>query len=209
MTAPHPPAPFDPLIEELPTGFPLYRVFRVRPGRTATTFNPGLGRPTRFAFFGHPVVPALYAGSTPEAAVAETLLHDAPLSGGVVLGSVAEQHVAALIRPTRTLRVAQLHGFGLRRLGVTAAQVTETPPTDYPSTVAWAEAAHAVGCDGVSWMGRQHNSSRAFVLFGDRVQPSELAVDASWAQAFASASGREWLAEICAASAVALTPPSA
>ena len=63
---------------------------------------------------------------------------------------------------TRRLRVAVLHGTGLRRLKVTAADLTSSPASSYGSTVRWAEAAHAVGLDGLVWMSRQCNDAKAY-----------------------------------------------
>jgi hypothetical protein len=70
-----PPDPFKPAIETLPKGHRLYRVFTNT--RPPTEFNPGVGAATRFGFFGKPVVPIMYAADTEEAAIAETLLHEA------------------------------------------------------------------------------------------------------------------------------------
>ncbi len=72
-----PPTPFKPEIETLSAGHLLYRVFTN--SRPPTEFNPGIGAPTRFGFFGKPVVPLMYAADTEEAAIAETLLHDADI----------------------------------------------------------------------------------------------------------------------------------
>lgn len=77
-----PPDPFDPATATLPVGHLLYRVLSAT--RTATDFNPGIGARTRFGFFGDPVVPILYAAETEDAAIAETLLHDIPVEGGVL-----------------------------------------------------------------------------------------------------------------------------
>lgn len=74
-----PRTPLDPAIEKLPAGHLAYRVFTAT--RKATEFNPGIAAPTRFGFFGKPVVPIMYAADTEEAAVAETLLHDIPVEG--------------------------------------------------------------------------------------------------------------------------------
>src|SRR6516162_3016173 len=63
-----PPKPFKPAIGTLPSEHRLYRVFTNT--RAPTVFNPGPGKPTRFGFFGDPVVPILYAADTEEAAVA-------------------------------------------------------------------------------------------------------------------------------------------
>lgn len=85
MVTPLPPQPFAPRTESLEFGSLLHRVhhhhFR------GAQFNPGRGSPTRFAFVRGQTgrkVGALYAAATQDAAVAETLLHDLPLSGGIL-----------------------------------------------------------------------------------------------------------------------------
>ena len=108
----------------------MYRVFTNT--RAATAFNPGIGRPTRFGFFGRPVVPIMYAADTEDAAIAETLLHDIPVEGGNLLWDNYSDKALALLEVTRDLRLAVL----------------------YSTTVKWAEAAHGCGVDGMVWMSR-------------------------------------------------------
>ena len=77
---------------------------------------------------------------------------------------------------SRGLRLAQLFGFGLRRLGVTRLNLIEAPKRQYPRTAAWARALHASGerIDGLIWVSRQNDGKRSVVLFGDRVAASSL-----------------------------------
>lgn len=88
---PEPPDPFRPRTATLGTGTQLYRCYTAEEGRTATTFNPGFGSPTRFGFFGNPLVPVLYAAASEQAAVAETLLHDVPVIGGRLFAAGVDQ----------------------------------------------------------------------------------------------------------------------
>lgn len=163
---PDPPVPFDPEIITLPAGETLYRVHsRKRPG---AQFNPGIGAPTRFAFFGDPAVPALYAAQTKQSALAESLLHDVPMLGGQLTPRIYRDKRMSVLNSVRELRLASLMGLGLRRLGVTAEQVTTTAAAHYSRTVLWAKAAHEAGFDGMSYMSLQCNSDRAYVFFGDR-----------------------------------------
>lgn len=183
------PAPPDfgavtPLMEVWPRGQSLVRVFnpKYHPG----AFNPGSGAPIargRFHFFADAagaVVPALYAAESEDAAIVETIFHDVPVRGAI--RSVHESRLAAAsmvhLQPQRDLSLVQLHGFGLQRLGVRPGDLTDTEATEYPQTVLWARELHAAlpAADGVVWMSRQFNSARAVVLFGDRVQPADLAV---------------------------------
>ena len=167
-----PPSPFKPAAETLAKGHGLFRVFTNV--RSPTAFNPGGGGPTRFAFFGNPVVPILYAADTEEAAIAESLLHDIPEDGGVLPYDKYSDKVLALLTVTRDLRLAV-----------------------YPTTVKWAEAAHGIGLDGLVWMSRLCNTAKAYVFFGDRCDDA-FTQDASHARIFGSPADQIWLIDFCA-----------
>ncbi|OBI33755.1 hypothetical protein A5709_21235 [Mycobacterium sp. E1386] len=190
-----PPDPFDPATTTLPAGHPLYRVLSAT--RTATDFNPGIGARTRFGFFGDPVVPIMYAADTEDAAIAETLLHDIPVEGGLLPYDQYADKVLVRLEVTRPVRLGVLHGTGLRRLKVTAAELTASPASSYDTTVRWAEAAHRAGLDGLVWMSRQCNDTKAYVFFGDRC-PNTFAQDPSHARIFASPADQIWLIDRCA-----------
>jgi hypothetical protein len=190
-----PPNPFDPVTDILPTGDLLYRV--VTATRTATEFNPGWGTPTRFGFFGDPVVPVMYAADTEGAAVAETLLHNVPISGGVLPYDRYSRKALVRLAVTRDLRLVVLHGLGLRRLQVVAEDVTSSPASSYPTTVRWAEAAHRIGADGLVWMSRMCNDAKAYVFFDDRCGDA-FTQDPSHARIFASPADQMWLIDLCA-----------
>lgn len=163
---PDPPQPFDPETVQLAAGETLFRVHTKN--RAGHLFNPGVGAPTRFAFFGDPAVPVLYAAATERAGIAESLLRDVPLTGGQLTHSAYRDKRMSQLTTTRDLRLASLLGLGLRRLGVSADQVTTTAAAYYDRTVLWAQAAHEAGFDGLVYMSRQCNSDRAYVFFGDR-----------------------------------------
>ncbi|SPM32956.1 hypothetical protein MRAB57_759, partial [Mycobacterium rhizamassiliense] len=190
-----PPNPFDPATATLPAGHLLYRVLSA--ARTATDFNPGHGGRTRFGFFGKPVVPVMYAAESEDAAIAETLLHDIPATGGVLPYDQYATKVLIRLEVTRQLRVGVLHGTGLRRLKATAAELTAGPASGYASTVGWAAAAHDAGLDGLVWMSRQCNDTKAYVFFGDRCADA-FTQDPSHARIFASPADQLWLIDRCA-----------
>jgi RES domain len=190
-----PPSPFEPAITTVPAGHLLYRVLSST--RTATDFNPGVGARTRFAFFGNPVVPVMYAADTEDAAVAETLLHDIPADGGVLPYDQYAGNALVRLEVSRALRLAVLHGMGLRQLTVTAEDVTASPASTYGATVAWAEAAHAVNLDGLVWMSRMCNDTKAYVLFGDRCADA-FTQDPTHARIFAGPADQMWLVDLCA-----------
>ncbi|MFC5009066.1 RES domain-containing protein [Nocardioides plantarum] len=206
-TVADPPDPFDAEPVVLDEGTLLYRTHGE--GRRVTEFNPGIGAPTRFAFFGDPPVPVLYAAETEEAAVAETLLHDVPLGGGILSFDDYRKRIMGRFAVRRTLRLARLHGLGLRRLEVDNTDVIDVHgPGVYERTVAWAEAAHDAGFDGVEWMSTRCNSDRAQVFFGDRVDADDLAQDVTFARVFGIESGFNWLVDICAPLRVDVMPPT-
>ena len=190
-----PPDPFDPATATLPEGHLLYRVLSAT--RTATDFNPGFGSPTRFGFFGRPKVPILYAADTEDAAIAETLLHDIPAPGGLLPYDQYATKVLVRLKVTRSVRLGVLHGTGLRRLKVTAAELTASAASSYDSTVRWAAAAHRTGLDGLVWMSRQCNDTKAYVFFGDRCTDA-FEQDPSHARIFTSPADQIWLIDRCA-----------
>jgi hypothetical protein len=200
-----PPNPFAPLVVDWDV--PLYRVHSNR--RQPGEFNPGIGSATRWAFFGEPVVPVLYAAETQEAAVAESILHDVPLVGGRVSPESYLDRVMSRLTPTRPLRLAQFAAGGLRRLGVRARDLTDTDADTYVDTVRWAQAVwQHTDCDGITWMSRHWNTSPAIVLLGDRVRARDLSTDPDFARAFLNIPDIEWLAAICERAGVLLIPPT-
>lgn len=191
-----PPKPFEPQEYVLPAGSHLFRVFSN--SRTVDKFNPGGGDPTRFAFFGDPKVPVLYAADTEEAAVCESILHDVPPGPGQILSDSFQDKVCAPLTPTRDLRLASLMGDGLRVLGTEAKHVTGTMSTQYHRTVRWAEAAHAAGFDGLVWVSNKRNTDRTYVFFGDSVLPGDLKALKGPGRIFAAGTGFDWLVDYLA-----------
>lgn len=204
---PAPPRPFSPAFETWPRGRTLFRVHssRRRPGE----FNPGVGEPTRFAFFGEPVVPVLYAGGSAEAAVAESLLHDVGMSDGLITHETYRGRLLSAVTPARDLRLVQLHSGGLLKLRVEPAQLTATSAAHYPDTVAWAAAAHACDprADGLVWMSWRWNSQPAVILFGDRVDEGDLEAPDHVVHRFDTQGSFAWLARLCHELDVDVQPP--
>lgn len=193
-----PPKPFEPQEWILGANTALFRVVENRPGRSVTTFNPGIGEQTRFAFFGSPAVPVLYAAQSEEAAVCESILHDVPPGPGTVLYDNFKGRVCAQLAPTRDLRLAAFMGDGLRALGTEAKYVTATMASQYPRTVLWSQAAHEAGYDGVVWMSHRRETDRAYVLFGDRLAPTDVVQVPGLAHTYAAGPGFDWLADYLA-----------
>jgi hypothetical protein len=161
-------------------GKPILRCHDVRFG--ASEFNPGVGRgrfhPLR-DLHGRPV-PTLYAADSADGAFSETVFHEMPRRGPekVIRRLSLLAAVLSTLAATRDLMLAQLHGYGLSRIGVSRSELIEAGSDHYGETAAWARALHACdrGIDGLVWVSRQHDDSYAMVLFGDRVDRRDLRV---------------------------------
>lgn len=143
----------------------------------ATEYNPGFGRGRFHPFDG---VPTLYGSSTLDGALSETVFHDLPVrgEGRSVLRSSLKTMLGSVLAPLRDLTLVRLHGFGLHRLGISRAELIASGADRYSQTVRWARALHASSdrIDGLVWVSRQHDTSLALVLFGDRVRRADLEV---------------------------------
>lgn len=174
-------------------------LFRIHSNRfPPAKFNPGDGPAkvhSRFAFFGNPPVPVLYAAATSMGAISETLLRDVPLHGGRLVSQMLENKILSLITNTVPLRLLALHGHGFRRIGTSAEDVTRTVPWQYSKSVPWAVAAFEAGFDGITWMSRHHDTSQAYVFFE---RPEHMGVfqqhpDPAGVRIFAVPQDMDWL----------------
>ncbi len=168
----------DPLVEIWTADEPIVRCHDGRFG--ATEFNPGFGagRFHPFASVEGRRVPTIYGASDLHGALSETLFHGVPVRGSLrsIRRSGLRPLLISVIAARRPLKLAQLHGFGLGRLGLRRTDLIETEAVEYPATVRWAAAIHACPerFDGLVWISRQHDTSRAVVLFGDRIDRQDL-----------------------------------
>lgn len=182
-----------------------------------TQFNAGHGAGGRFHFFSDVdgrKVPVLYAADSAEGAVAETMLRDVPLRGfrfvaGHVVAHWSTTDVAVDCREA-PLKLAQLHDPGLLRLGLRPANLTDTGPSHYPRTRLWAAAVHAQleWAQGLVWVSARYNTSRAYVLFGDRVDPERL-VQTGAPRPLDRGEGFEWLRATAADAGIMISRPAA
>ena len=126
-------------------------------------------------------VPTLYAGSTLDVALMETVWHDAPTpSHGfhLVLRQASEPRRVGTFKPSAALRLVDLSAVGLRRLGLARADVIDSDPVDYPITrqlAAWLYR-NVLDAQGISWVSRQNDEGRAVLLFEPRLGSVKLAV---------------------------------
>jgi len=177
---PPPPNPFPKHINStlLPAGTQFHRIYS--PAYAGNAFNPSHEKLNRFSPIFHrgEVVPVLYAASTPEAAIYETLFHDAHISGAkrkaLPFKALYRNYGSWVIQ--RVLKLATLHAPDLARLELTMDRLTATNSMYYPQTARWAEAIHNNHADieGLEWTSYRASPERAYVLFGDRVAASDL-----------------------------------
>lgn len=122
----------------------------------------------------------LYGSEDLAGAVSETVFHDLPAGGRerfLRVEALAPMMVSTL-SPRRALRLASLHGHGLRRLGATRAQLIDSDADQYPALAAWGQALHDCPAepDGLVWRSRHYDDAYALLLFGDRVRRRDLEV---------------------------------
>lgn len=123
------------------------------------------------------MVPVLYGAEMEDAAIAETVLQQSPEPGK--RGAVYADKVAGMgivsIAAKHDLLLIELCGHGLQKLRLLPEEITSTISNEYPRTVAWAKALHAAapGAHGLLWMSHQFNTSKALMLFGDRVSDED------------------------------------
>jgi hypothetical protein len=178
-SVPRPPAPFDPLSEEVAAGTELFRCHSDQFDPREFNATPASAR-FRPLVMGGAIVPTMYVAHDLSGALFETVFRDVPVEtptrrvSAALLGRV----VRSALAPTRILNLAVLHGVGLGRLGVRREKLTATDSSAYPDTVPWAEAVYLDRrrFDGLSWRSRQNEDALVAMLFGDRVARRDLDV---------------------------------
>ena len=182
-TTPEPSDHLDLSFTKLAEGTVLHRVHES--GYLAGQFNPGVRGNARFSPIQDDqgeAIPTLYAGTTLACALMETVFHDVPHTAGFKTFDKAKLsgQVHSTVRVEADIRLVDLSSVPLRKLGVTSKQLIDTEKNQYSATRKWAMAIHSQCPDaqGLSWISRQDDSARAVVLFGDRIQESQLKADA-------------------------------
>jgi hypothetical protein len=146
--------------------------------RTPAAFHPShrvvAKRPCRCSTGAGDVDGALIDGAR-----SGTVCHDVPVRGRKHLAHAQRVHrLVVALMARRDLLLVDLTSDGLRRLGLTRGELLESGARSYPQTAAWARALHdhCARVDGLLWISRQRATSRALILFGDRVKVGELAL---------------------------------
>jgi hypothetical protein len=124
------------------------------------------------------VIPTLYAATTPQGAMMETIFHDVPYKPGFKRVSVDSLigKLSSTVDFLSDFQLIDLGKIGLRRLGVHPHSLIDTTKAYYPGTRKWAESLYSAypQAQGLIWPSRQDDRARAVVLFGTRVEASVL-----------------------------------
>lgn len=158
----------------LKKGTVLHRVHLTRFAGNA--FNPCAGGRTRFAPIADAngqCVPSLYAGSTLNSAIYETIFHDVPAKAAFKTVRRREVHSRSHTELTLQahLDMFSLRAVDLRKWRIKRQQLIGSSAKLYGQTARWAEAIHHAfpRADGLVWTSNQCNPDSAFLFFGDRV----------------------------------------
>ena len=128
------------------------------------------------------VIPTLYAGTTLECALMETVFHDVPYQPGLKTVSKAK-YVAGVICSTLSLTddlcLVDLGSVALHKLGVAPSALTQTSAAHYPASREWAVLLHEQNpaAQGLIWTSRRDDHAEAMLLFGDRIGAVVLQVE--------------------------------
>jgi hypothetical protein len=127
------------------------------------------------------LIPTLYAGTTLDCALMETIFHDLPFKAGFKPFSKLKMDgmVHSILNPTADLRLIDLSTVALHKLGVKRTQLIDTTKVHYPATRHWAQALYTQfpNAQGLRWTSRQDDRAHAVMLFGTRVSPSDIGWD--------------------------------
>lgn len=168
--------------------------FRVHPFDAATgkyapaAFNgSGLGNP-RFSPLFDPVtgkpIPTIYAAKSERGAIAEIVLHDVPNPSAGYQHDLerdyrANLHLSRIRAPAA--RLVNMTTMGLQAAGLAPAHLFEGDKDDYARTSEWAQWIwqDMPQAQGLRWMSKRDNQSEVIMLFGDRVDASDVVDDGS------------------------------
>jgi hypothetical protein len=182
---PVPPAAFFPTIKVVDAGV-WYRVHEVdsKGNYAGNAFNDsGKGRARFSPLFrtDGSVIPTIYAAAHERTAIAEILLHEAPIPstnwtfdwGKDRDPRISTKHLSVIKLPA--LKLAALTTFGLLAAGLLIEDLLGGNAPEYPRTQAWALWLYENMPDiqGLYWMSRRDNEYGCVMLFGDRVSGVE------------------------------------
>ena len=157
----------------------MYRVHETK--YAVDSFNPSQQGNARFSPIrdsAGEVIPTLYAATTPQGALMETVFHDVPYKPGFKRVSVERlrDKLSSTLVFLTDFQLIDLGKIGLRRLGVHPHDLIDTTKAHYPETRKWAELLYEAypQVQGLIWPSRQDDRAHAVVLFKTRVEGSVL-----------------------------------
>lgn len=129
------------------------------------------------------VLPTLYAGTTFDCALMESVFHAVPYRPGlktVSKSKYVEGAICSTLSLTGDLLLVDLSSVSLHKLGVAPADLTQTEAAYYPASREWALALYEQNptAQGFIWTSRRDDDAKAVLLFGNRVGPGMLEVGA-------------------------------
>jgi hypothetical protein len=123
------------------------------------------------------IIPTIYAGTSIECALMETVFHDAPLGVGPTNVDPAKLDpiVCSEIEVIEELLLIDFTSIGLRFFGLKNTQLIDTDAVDYKLTRSWAEVLYDRNpeAQGLYWTSRQDNRAQALMLFGTRADSAK------------------------------------
>jgi hypothetical protein len=163
-------------------GLKLHRVHDLAYG--GSEFNASTKGNARFSPITNTagvLIPTLYAGTTLDCALMETIFHDLPFKAGFksISKTRLDNKGHSILNPTAEFCLIDLSSVALRKLGIKRTQLIDTTKFHYPTTRLWAQALYTQYPDaqGLRWISRQDDQAHAFMFFGTRVTPSDLGWD--------------------------------
>jgi hypothetical protein len=176
---PPPPKSLDATLVTWGAGLEFHRVHDLAFG--GTEFNISAKGNARFSPITDDagvLIPTLYAGTTLDCALMETIFHDIPFKVGFKPFSKLKMDgkVHSVLLPSADLHLIDLSTVALHKLGVKRTQLIDTTKAHYPATRRWAQALYSQfpTAQGLRWTSRQDDQAHAVMLFGTRLGASDL-----------------------------------
>ena len=123
---------------------------------------------------------SLYAASSLEAAVFETIFHDIPVTARrkTVPRTLVQSRAHGRLEVLRELKLVSLRAPDLRRWRAGRDSLIASPPQFYKETVRWAQAIHQQfsEVEGLLWTSNQCDPDTAYLFFGDRVRAEDFGI---------------------------------
>jgi len=143
VALPPPPKSLDATLVTWGGGLEFHRVHDLASG--GSEFNTSTKGNARFSPITDDagvLIPTLYAGTTLDCALMETIFHDVSFKAGFkpFFKLKTDRRVHSVLLPTADLCLIDLSTVALHKLGVKRTQLIDTTKARYPATRRWAQA---------------------------------------------------------------------